>query len=94
MSGAINTPYYRLDKKIKNFNEFKITKNYPNIMRDIKRFFEENPDIMKKYGIKMIKKYKPDNLFDYLLKLSKCSDTPFPLLCGYGYNSKSGAYKK
>lgn len=94
MSGAINTPYYRLDKKIKNFNELKTTKNYPNIMCNIKRFFEENPDKMEKYGIKMIKKWKDNNLFDYLLNLAKCSETPFPLLCGYGYNSKLGSYKK
>ena len=94
MSGAINTPYYRLDKKIKNFNELKTTKNYSNIMCNIKRFFEENPDKMEKYGIKMIKKWKDNNLFDYLLNLAKCSETPFPLLCGYGYNSKLGSYKK
>lgn len=95
MSGAINTPFYRFDTSIKNINDFKTKyENYPYIMDNIIKYFEENPDKMEKYGIKMIKKYKRDNLCDKLLNLAKCSETPFPILCGIKYNSEIGVYKK
>ena len=63
-------------------------------MRDVVKYFKENPEEMKKYNITIRKNTNIDTLCDRLLRLSKCSDTPFPILNGLKYNSKKGVHKK
>ena len=46
--------------------------------------------IAEKYGIKNIKQWKDKNLFKYLLDKAKSSETPFPILCDFTYNSEIG----
>ena len=93
MSGPINTPFYRFGN-IKDFNDLKCNENFTYIMSNIIKYFEQNRDKKVLYGIKRIKNWNKYNLFDYLINISKCSDTPFPMLCIRGYNSEIGSYKK
>ena len=55
-------------------------------------FLYDNTNIINemKYGIKNLKQWKDRNLFNYLIKKAKCSDTPFPILCNYEYTRKKG----
>lgn len=86
-SGVINLPCYRFGGD----DTFANLRNNPYIIDNIIRYFSINPDIIKKYDdIKNIKRWKPHNLFKYLLYKAKSSETPFPILCDYTYNSEIG----
>ena len=89
LSGPINIQSYRFGG-----NDFNRLRNNGDIIRNIIKYFKKNPDIATKYGIKDISKRKPDKLYEYLMIKAKCSDTPFPLLCNYGYNSKIGFHNE
>lgn len=90
MSDIINIPYYR-------FGDSSFSELYNNeIINNIKKFFYNNPELCKKYGIKNLNHWKNGNNFiRFLLDKSKSSETPFPILCNYGYNGNTiGFYKK
>ena len=85
-SEPINIPSYRF-----NDNYF-IALNNRDIINNVKKYFAKYPDIAKKYNYK---KYKKEcNLIKDLIDKAKCSETPFPLLCNYGYSSIIGFYRK
>lgn len=84
LSGPINIPYYRFGNE-----EFSNLNNY-EIINNIRHYFSNNNDIAEKYGIKNLKQWKDRNLFNYLIKKAKCSETPFPILCNYEYTRKKG----
>lgn len=88
LSGPINIPDFRFGGDV-----FRDLSNSREVMTNIIKYFEQNPDIAEKYKIKK-RSLKSKNLFRLLMDKAKCSDTPFPLLCDYHYNSKIGFYKK
>lgn len=93
LSGPINIPFYRFGEHDSK-NGFSKLKDNPYIISNIKRYFELNQEEALKYDIKNIKKWKDNNLFNRLIEKSKSSETPFPILCDYGYNNEIGFYKK
>lgn len=90
MSGVICIPYYRFGWE----GEFEKLKNNKYIIENIKKYFIKFPHLAEIYDIKNIKKWKNENLFNKLMRMAKCSDTPFPILCDYIYNSNIGFENK
>ena len=88
MSNAINLPHYRFGENFENL------RNNPTIIQNVIKYFKAHEDIAQKYDIRRIKSFQPHNLFKLLMDKSKCSETPFPLLCDYEYTKKLGFYKK
>jgi hypothetical protein len=89
LSGPINLQYHIFGDV--DFSEIRYNQE---IIKNARIFFEKNPDIAEKYGIKNIKRWKDKGLFRTLFEKAKCSETPFPLLVDYGYNHKIGYYNK